>query len=305
MRPLMFGEVLFDQFPDGTSVLGGAPFNVAWHLRGFGLDPLLVSRIGDDPLGNRISEAMSRWGLDTGGVQIDPTRPTGVVEVELESGQHTFQILPDRAYDFVDAGIARRTVEERGADLVYHGTLALRNPVSQAALDSVLTAVDAPIFLDINLRDPWWRIADLPDLISRARWLKLNEDELERISQSLEARSQRLEDQAAALQERFGLDLLLVTRGEQGVVAWAANGVVHRVEPDAAVDVVDTVGAGDAFSAVMLFGLISDWPLASTLPRAQAFASAICQVQGATVEQRDFYDRETAEWPALPERSEA
>ena len=80
-QPLIFGEVLFDRFPDGSEVLGGAPFNVAWHLQGFGLRPRLISRIGEDRAGRRVVEAMDRWGLDTAGVQRDLRRPTGAVDI--------------------------------------------------------------------------------------------------------------------------------------------------------------------------------------------------------------------------------
>ena len=86
-RPVIFGEVLFDRFPDGSTVLGGAPFNVAWNLKALGLDPLLVSRVGRDDLGADILAAMSEWGLDTAGVQTDAGHPTGTVEVTLEDAR--------------------------------------------------------------------------------------------------------------------------------------------------------------------------------------------------------------------------
>lgn len=299
MRPLIFGEVLFDQFSDGTSVLGGAPFNVAWHLQGFGLNPLMISRIGNDLHGREITQAMTQWGLDARGIQIDATRPTGIVEVTLVPGQHTFHILPDQAYDFIDAREARMFICDSGAELVYHGTLALRNIVSRKALEVVLSAADKPIFFDVNLRDPWWRASDLPELCSRARWLKLNEDELKRLSQLCAMQSQRLEDQAAGLQERFDLELILVTCGARGATARTTSGEVYTVRPDKSVGVVDTVGAGDAFTAVVLYGIISDWPLPTTLKRAQAFASAVCEVRGATVHAKEFYTQQARQWPSL------
>lgn len=296
MRPLIFGEVLFDQFPDGTSVLGGAPFNVAWHMSGFGLDPLMISRIGDDAHGREITQAMTEWGMDTRGIQIDAHRPTGVVEVIMDSGQHTFSILPDQAYDHIDARDACRARLDSRVGLAYHGTLALRNPVSRTALEALLQVEDTPVFLDVNLRDPWWHAADLPELCIRARWIKLNEDELDRISQSLELRSQRLEEQAAGLGDRFGLELVVVTRGARGALAWAVSGEVHAVQPEVSIDIFDTVGAGDAFTAVTLYGLINDWSLPTTLKRAQNFANAICGVRGATVRDRAFYAKRTRQW---------
>ena len=298
MRPLIFGEVLFDQFSDGTSVLGGAPFNVAWHLRGFGLDPLMISRIGEDAGGHEITQAMTEWGMDVRGIQIDANRPTGIVKVTLGSGQHTFDILPDQAYDFIDAQAAREVFTESGAGLVYHGTLALRSPESRAALEALLETGDTPVFLDINLRDPWWQAADLPALCTRARWLKVNEDELNLISHSLDIGSPRLEEQATGLRDRFGLELLLVTCGARGARAWSVDGETHAVEPETSIGVVDTVGAGDAFTAVVLYGLIKDWSVPTTLKFAQAFANAICEVRGATVRDKAFYARQTQRWPS-------
>jgi len=300
VRPLIFGEVLFDRFPDGTSVLGGAPFNVAWHLRGFGLDPLLISRIGEDARGREITQAMDQWGLDARGIQIDANRPTGIVEVTLGAGQHTFSILPDQAYDFIDPHRARDASSGSDLGLVYHGTLALRSPASRTALEAVRDAAEGtPVFLDVNLRDPWWRSVDLPELCAQARWLKLNEDELDRISRSLGMRSRRLEERAARLLDRFDLELLVVTRGARGATAWAANGEVETVQPEMSTDVVDTVGAGDAFTAVLLYGLIRDWTLPKTLRFAQTFANAICGVRGATVRDREFYARITGQWSAV------
>jgi fructokinase len=297
VRPLIFGEVLFDRFSDGTSVLGGAPFNVAWHLRGFGLDPLMISRIGTDAHGREITRAMARWGLDPRGVQIDDTRPTGIVEVTLGPGQHTFDILPDQAYDFIDAREARAVASDGGAGLVYHGTLALRSPVSRAALEAVRDAARAaPVFLDVNFRDPWWQSVDWVESCARARWMKLNEDELDRMSRSLEMRSRRLEEQAVGILDRFDLELLVVTRGARGATAWAANGEVHTVRPETSIAVVDTVGAGDAFTAVVLVGLIDDWALPTMLRSAQSFANAICEVRGATVRDAEFYARQRRRW---------
>ncbi len=295
-RPVIFGEVLFDHFPDGASVLGGAPFNVAWHLNGFGLSPLFVSRVGDDAYGHRIKRSMAEWGLDSAGLQTDPEHPTGVVEVGLDDGQPTFSIVPDQAYDFIDAERAQATSAAADATWLYHGTLAARNPISRAALDGLLADANRSLFMDINLRDPWWQAEDLPVMLKRAHRVKLNDDELGVIASIVGLSGNALTQQAAALQAAFAIDLLIVTRGAQGAMAREASGTVHTVSPQSTIDVVDTVGAGDAFSAVVLVGLMRGWPLPVVLERAQAFASAVCGVRGATVEERDFYRRHSGAW---------
>ena len=98
----VFGEVLFDHFPDGTRVLGGAPFNVAWHLQAFGQAPWFVSRVGADPEGAAVREAMRDWGMDTGGLQLDPRYPTGRVSVRFADGEPTYDIVRPCAYDAIE-----------------------------------------------------------------------------------------------------------------------------------------------------------------------------------------------------------
>ena len=110
-RLCIFGEVLFDHFPNGKRVLGGAPFNVAWHLQAFGQTPCFISRIGDDPEGQAVFAAMRDWGMDTDGVQIDPTKATGRVSVRFDGGEPVYEIVEHCAYDAIqseaaDAGIS-------------------------------------------------------------------------------------------------------------------------------------------------------------------------------------------------------
>ena len=105
-RICIFGEVLFDHFPDGTRVLGGAPFNVAWHLQAFGQSPHFISRVGNDSAGEAIRNAMHEWGMDTRGLQTDPARPTGRVEVSFVDGEPTYDIVHPCAYDAIEADAA-------------------------------------------------------------------------------------------------------------------------------------------------------------------------------------------------------
>lgn len=288
-RPLLFGEVLFDHFPNGQRVLGGAPFNVAWHLQGFGEQPLFVGRVGHDDMGQRVRDAMADWGMDTAGLQIDPVNPTGQVNIEVVAGEPLYTIAADQAYDFVNvAGLPDLTE----AALVYHGSLALRQALSCAALDSILSRIDIPVFFDVNLRSPWWREVDIRQWLGRADWAKLNQEEWTRLSSP----GQPLEAMAGEFIETYGLGGLLLTRGEEGAEVLTAEGGRYRVRPAPAGEIIDTVGAGDAFTAVFLLGLLRDWDLAQTLLRAQGFASAIVGVRGATIADRAFYRRFTDDW---------
>lgn len=286
-RPVLFGEVLHDCFPDGSRVLGGAPLNVAWHLRALGLDPLVVSRVGDDAPGRSVLDAMRAWSLDTTGVQIDPVRATGEVTVHLQRGEPQFDIRADQAWDAIES--PGELPADRG--LLYHGTLALRRRESRAALVSLRAARDSPVFVDVNLRDPWWDDAIAAEALDGARWAKLNAEELARLAGSGEE-----ETAARRLIARHGLECVFVTLGAAGAVAVSTSGEGASVAPASGTAVVDTVGAGDAFAAVLLLGLLADWPLADMLARAQQLASGICGRRGAVARDPGFYRRIAARW---------
>lgn len=295
-RALIIGEVLFDRFPDGSRVLGGAPFNVAWHLRGFGADPLFVSRVGEDDSGAQVRAAMQAWGMDGSGLQSDPSRPTGAVQVSLAGGQPSFEILPDQAYDHLDTAELRRRLADPQFALVYQGSLILRSPALRDALFAALREFPLPLFVDVNLREPWWRPQDLPVLLARARWVKMNDAELEVTAGLLGLEETDMTARACRLCRSHDIELLILTRGGEGALACGPQGLLAEVRPEAGLEVVDTVGAGDAFAAVVLLGLMQRWPLSITLDRAQAFASRICRIRGATTDERGLYEACIAQW---------
>ncbi|UCB55732.1 MAG: carbohydrate kinase [Thiotrichales bacterium] len=287
--PVIFGEVLFDCFPDGNSVLGGAPFNVAWHLQAFGMSPLMISSIGDDELGNDVKAAMQDWNMSTAGLQSDPAHPTGSVDIEFDNGEPRYTIVEHRAYDHIDPGSLPSLPENR---LLYHGSLALRNQTSRDALAALKSQHRGTVFMDVNLRDPWWERQYVLNLASEADWVKLNEDELVLLSSERDT----IEAQAHAFMDTHALKGLVVTLGEKGALALTSDGSRAMVSPSQTLDVVDTVGAGDAFTSVLILGIIRDWPLESTMQRAQAFASQIVGQQGATVHDHAFYQVMIADW---------
>jgi fructokinase len=282
MIPVIFGEVLFDCFPDGEAVLGGAPFNVAWHLQAFGDEPCFISRIGDDVYAAQIKRAMRRWGMVEIGVQQDTVYATGQVIVSIEEGEPHYEIRADVAYDFID--VTSLPQFDRPA-LLYHGTLALRNPASRHALDELERRGDFSVFLDVNLRPPWWNKATVLDYLHRARWAKLNEHELAMLSDAGDG----IQARAEQLLKDCNLELLVVTQGAKGAVAYGDDGTVASVAPAAATRVVDTVGAGDAFTSVLLHGILNHWPLQQSLDAAQRFASAVVGIRGAVPSDEQFY----------------
>jgi fructokinase len=294
-RPLIFGEVLFDVFPDGSRILGGAPFNVAWHLQGLGLDPLFISRVGDDAAGERVRTAMRDWGMDASGVQRDRQYPTGMVRVRLERGQPDFEILDAQAYDRIDTDEALRAAGEAGIGLVYHGTLALRDPRSRAALHALDGVLCVPRCVDLNLRAPWWSAESAAGVLHGARWLKLNDVELRAIGGGESVDDADLIAQAERLRERLEIDVLLLTLGERGAIVVAEDGAIESPAHPVA-HFVDAVGAGDAFAAVALAGAAAGWSLPLTLARALEFAAWICGLRGAVAADRERYARYRKAW---------
>jgi fructokinase len=277
----IFGEVLFDCFPSGERVLGGAPFNVAWHLRAFGRHPRFVSRVGEDAAGQEVRRAMQEWGMDRVCLQQDPHRPTGEVRVHLHRGEPSYEIVDGVAYDFIDPA----ALVGCGGGLLYHGSLCLRHDLSRAALEHLKEQGPGLVFLDVNLRPPWWERESLLHWCDGADWVKLNEAEL----RELHGTSGDLQEAALAFFERHALQGLVVTRGERGALGIGAEHRPVTVAPVQALEVVDSVGAGDALAAVLLLGLELDWPLELSLERAQSFASALVGRRGATVGDAGFY----------------
>ncbi|HEY5673443.1 MAG TPA: carbohydrate kinase [Malonomonas sp.] len=278
----IFGEVLFDCFPTGEQILGGAPFNVAWHLQALGDQPRFISRVGKDDRGDKIMLAMRNWGMNTTAVQIDTEHPTGRVEVTITDGEPSYDIVADSAYDFISA---EQLGDPIAAGILYHGTLCLRNQTARDALHEIAQRAEIRIFLDVNLRPPWWQRDEVFAWLKNAHWVKMNQEEL----RLLGAGATDIRQQMAELQSTCGLEQLIVTRGEQSTLVRTAAGEFHSLVPKKAEHLVDTVGAGDAFSAVYIHGLRAGWPTEVTLHHAQQFASKIVGLRGATTADSVFY----------------
>ena len=184
--PVIIGEVLFDQFADGTKVLGGAPFNVAWNLSGFGSNPLFISAVGNDSDGSQIIEKMQRWKMDTSGIAVIDSSPTGKVSVDTSKTEPEYEILADQAYDHIpfENQLIKTKNEGKRFSLLYHGSLICRAVTSRETVTKIKQTSNAKVFVDINLREPWYSPKILAQIFASANYLKLSAKELETITNS-------------------------------------------------------------------------------------------------------------------------
>lgn len=287
---MILGEVLGDVFPEQT-IIGGAPYNVARHCHAFGLDVHLQSAVGNDALGARILLEMQTCGLSTQGVQQIGGLPTGQVMVHFESGGHRFEILDGQAYDAMQWPPLAAQLERHPPKLAYIGSLALRHPPMQALAQQWLAACSATIFCDINLRAPWYDATSVRMALNAADILKINHEELPEVCKLLGMPlSSDLNEMARHVLMAFSLSEMFVTCGAQGSFWLDAYGNGLRA-PSMLLNVpfVDSVGAGDAYSAMVIRGLLAGWSRATILSRAAWFATAMCGVRGAVPADPTFY----------------
>lgn len=291
-RVIVFGEVLFDCFPDAKVVMGGAPLNVAWHLQGFGLDPLLISRLGDDAHAASVLNKLENWGLDTSGIQRDINYPTGQVAISLNNGQPEFNILENQAYDYIELKEVKTSVKNQNIDFLYHGSLVARNGVSLESLLWLRNKYKNNIFLDINLRAPWWGLSEINNLISGVQWLKLNDDELLKVANE---KNKDLRLVANKYKNKTNIQNLIITLGEKGAFILQSGNLING-ETVKVPAVVDTVGAGDAFSSVLILSIMHGWDTNVALSRALEFAALICTQRGATIINISVYKKLLEDW---------
>lgn len=281
---VIFGEVLYDCFPDGRRILGGAPFNVAWSLQGLGRAPLFVSSIGIDPDGMGVENKMSLWGMSTDGLQHDPMHETGEVRVTINNNEPSYEICRDRAWDYIqDKG-------QSTSVLLYHGLLALRNSLSRDTLQSIRDRSPGAIrFFDINLRPPHVDRNILESEMRGVQWLKLNFDELLYLLDEPGTPFSRAEALIDRLRNRFGVENVILTGGGEGAILKGVYGQAACIPAPEPEEFVDTVGAGDAFSAYAINSLLNNEPAPALVEGASRFASRVCGIRGATTREETFY----------------
>jgi fructokinase len=299
MGPIVgIGELLWDVYPDGRKVPGGAPFNFAYHCHQLGHEGVIVSRVGDDSLGHNLLREVRDRGLFEHFVTVDRRYPTGTVRIQLdEEGKPTYCIAENVAWDFIgeEADLSRdKSVDDIGfrhdVTAICYGTLAQRSPTSRSTIQEYITDhVDMPRALrvfDVNLRQAWYTREIIDTSCRAADWIKVNDDELHVLSDRADPI-----DAMKEIAERYfpphdpdGWDpvrLVCRTAGAEGAIILPQSGEPIHV-PAVPARVVDTVGAGDAFTAALLCLHLEGKPLAEAARFASAYAAKVCEHVGAT-----------------------
>jgi fructokinase len=283
------GELLWDMFPRGKQ-LGGAPANFAYMTSLLGDEGIVASRVGSDALGRAAGRRLERLGLRSSHLQIDRTYPTGTVNVAIDpTGQPTFEIAESVAWDFFDWTPEWRSLAER-ADAVCFGSLAQRCPQSRATIRAFLDALGAGAtrIFDVNLRQSFYNAEILSESAKLAQIMKVNNDELPIVAKLLAIPFIYDEMRTAHwLRDTFALKLVCITRGAKGSLVVSKDEISEH--PGVRVHVADTVGAGDAFTAALVYHYLRGASVTTLNEAANRMGAWVASEIGATPARDEYH----------------
>ena len=281
------GEILFDVYPEGKKP-GGAPFNFIYHIIKLTGKGNFVSRIGSDDLGVEIKNYLVKKEISTQFVQKDTVHKTGVSKTTLnENKVPDFIIKENRAYDFIDLTPGLKKLISEKTDCLYFGTLAQRNEKSRETIQNLFNR-DMNYFCDLNIRQNYYSKDLIEKALAAANVLKLNEDELKLVNELILNSEYDPGRTTKKLQDVFEIELLCVTKGSEGAVLYRGNEENTLNIKNG--NVVDTVGAGDAYASMLCIGFLKNWELKKINRLASEFANEIVKVEGALPDDDNIYE---------------
>jgi len=275
------GEVLWDLLATGPQ-LGGAPANFAYHAHALGARSQVITRVGEDELGREIVRRFREMDLAAGNVQTDPTAPTGTAKVSLTGdGVAQFTIEENVAWDGL-AATPEALAVAREAHAICFGSLAQRSKTSRSSIQQLVAAApsDALSIFDINLRQHYYSREVIEQSLHLSNVVKLNCDELRVLAEMFGLNDGTPERQIEGLARRFDQRVVALTRGPLGSLLYQ-DGRWSDCRPRG-VEVVDTVGAGDSFTAALVVGLLRKIELDEINLLANKIAGYVCSRPGAT-----------------------
>lgn len=240
-----FGEVLWDIFPQGTRA-GGAPFNAAYNISKMGTDVKMLSRIGNDELGEKLIHQINTWGLTTDYIQVDKEHPTSTVIAKIdEENEATYDIVNHVAWDYIDFLPEHEELISNAEAFVF-GSLSARNPKSRETLLKLLKFAKLKIF-DVNFRPPFIDLELIKELLFQADIVKMNKAEMRQIMQFFSEEYKSEDESAAFIQNHFNIKEIVLTKGSKGARYFVGDqNYGFSAVP---IEIADTVGSGDAFLA--------------------------------------------------------
>lgn len=279
-RIIGLGEILWDLLPSGKE-LGGAPANFAYHAQALGANSCVVSCIGKDALGDEILALLDEVNLDRLSLAVDSAHPTGTVSVSLDAkGVPAYVIHTGVAWDFIpwSDGLADLA---QSASAVCFGSLCQRSPVSRRTIRAFLenTSPECPRVFDVNLRQSFYDRDVIHESCTLANIVKLNDEELPVLARLLGLRSKATMDLLRELVDEYSLKLIALTRGSHGSILYTPGEVSEHAGYPA--QIVDTVGAGDSFTAAIVIGVLNNEKLDCINDSANRLASYVCSQKGA------------------------
>ena len=278
---ISFGEILWDILPDQT-LLGGAPFNLAFRVNSLGDKGLIVSRLGRDELGRRAFDQVVAMGLDTSYLQTDQNHPTGTVRVTFDTDNNPdFVIIPDVAYDYIE--VTRSLLEAvSAADYFCFGTLSQRSAPARQSLEELLDAAENSVkLLDINLRKDCYTVDTVRWSLERCDILKINADEARELSLMLSGGFDTIDRFSEEAVERYSLRCCVLTLAEKGAFACSRENEKVYI-PGYRIELADSVGAGDAFTAGFVHCLLKDLSLSEAVEFGNILGALVSTKKGAT-----------------------
>ncbi len=275
------GEVLWDVMGHAET-LGGAPINFAYHAAQLGAEAYAISAIGNDERGERAVSALAECGVATEHLARIDDVPTGYVEASIDSNGVATYVFPDNvAWDQIRIEPATLALAAQ-FDAICFGSLAQRSDESRSAILGFLKLLDSSVLkiFDLNIRQSFYASNIIRDSLARADILKLNDDEIDLLNE-LEGLEGSHEQQLHQLVDHYRLSLAVLTRGGGGSLLVSSQAVSDH--PGFQAEVVDTIGAGDSFTAVVAVGMLKGYPLESINEHANRVAAYVCSHRGAMV----------------------
>lgn len=282
------GEILYDVYPEAKR-LGGAPFNFTYHIWKILGQVNFISSVGSDANGREILSHLNSIGFNTKHVYIDKKHPTGTVQVKLGADKTPqFTISPECSYDYIKLNASSMQFVENKTELLYFGTLSQRSAVTRSTIQFLFGKQTLKYFCDLNLRHDFFSKELIEKSLHVSNVIKVNKHELEKLKR-LFSLNEKDGSAVKQLMNKYNIDLFCVTHGEGGAELFNSEEMsFYKVDLK---NPVDTLGAGDAYAAILCLGYLKKMPLTKINKLANEFAAEICMVPGALPQDDSLYTK--------------